>query len=366
MKLSTKWYKWVPILIALALIIDGALTVLLSILDIIGPRIGYDFSYLKRDLVIGYHLHVLWVQILICYLFLILAKGIYERKRISWAIALLLEAFLVGIGSYLYGINTMLVYHIVLFIILIASYKMFSVKFAGFHLSYYQWIVLITFVLTIIYGVCGSYLLREQFIGLKDWSDALYFTVGIYSTVGSNVIPESPDAKWFTISMIVFGLGTFATALTAIILPIMEERIKNVITLMQHVKHLQNHTIVCGYNSISKTFIKQLIKAKKPYIVVADNELSPSDGINAINGKIYHEEILTSISIKTAKRIISLYDNDSENILTGITAKAIADRNKHALEIVLRIDNEENIEKATDLGANKVVSPSISIAAEIG
>ena len=352
----------IPILISLTLILDGLLTVGLSVLSVVGSKIGYNISHLDKELNVGYQFHVIWFQLLICYVFFLLAKGIYHRKRVAWAISIV-AVILLGLSDYyVYGINWMLSYHLSIIATLLIFYKLFDVPSNGFQMTFYQWVVLISFILTVLYGVVGSYLMRSDFSGIENWADALYFTVATYSTVGSPIEPVSVHARYFTISMIVIGLGVFATALTVIILPMMESRIKHVLNIMQQGKNLNHHTIICGYNPISRVLIKRLIKAKEPYIVVTRKELSLAENINTIHGKIYDDLILKAIRIKTAKRIISLYDNDSENILSCITAKAIADKNKHELEIILRIDNLDNEEKAIDLGANKIISPATMVA----
>ncbi len=57
-----------------------------------------------------------------------------------------------------------------------------------------------------------------NFKAIKDWPDALYFTVVTYSTVGyGDITPLTEEARLFVVSMIFIGLGAFAGILTFIV-----------------------------------------------------------------------------------------------------------------------------------------------------
>ena len=101
---------------------------------------------------------------------------------------------------------------------LIISWSVFDKRAKGLRLTYAQLIVIISFVLILMCGVIGSYILKDQFSGINDWTDAIYFTIVTYSTVGyGDIVPHSESAKLFVMSMIFVGLGTFAAMLTFIV-----------------------------------------------------------------------------------------------------------------------------------------------------
>ncbi|WP_325100629.1 ion channel [Francisella tularensis] len=50
------------------------------------------------------------------------------------------------------------------------------------------------------YSVLGLYYLRDEFDGIKNISDAVYFTIVTFSTVGyGDIHPITEEAKLFTI-----------------------------------------------------------------------------------------------------------------------------------------------------------------------
>lgn len=83
--------------------------------------------------------------------------------------------------------------------------------------SFYQFVVVITFLLAISYSVLGLYYLRDEFDGIKNISDAVYFTIVTFSTVGyGDIHPITEEAKLFTISIMIVGIGLFATIITVL------------------------------------------------------------------------------------------------------------------------------------------------------
>ncbi|MGH7940593.1 MAG: ion channel, partial [Limisphaerales bacterium] len=73
------------------------------------------------------------------------------------------------------------------------------------------------------YGTIGAYLLRTGFrppIQNGDWFTALYYTIVTLSTVGyGDIVPFSPEARWFALSLLVIGLGVFTTAIASALGP---------------------------------------------------------------------------------------------------------------------------------------------------
>ena len=81
------------------------------------------------------------------------------------------------------------------------------------------------------YGIVGSYLLRDQFEGIDGWTDATYFALIAYSTLGydydvAEMYPVGSDARWFVVSMFLIGVTLFITALSVTLGPIVEGRMK--------------------------------------------------------------------------------------------------------------------------------------------
>ena len=84
---------------------------------------------------------------------------------------------------------------------------------------------------TLGYGVLGSYVLGADFTPkLTNIIDAVYFAVVTMATVGyGDITPRTAEARLFCVSLIVLGLVVFATSLTAIIGPLIDNRMKKLL-----------------------------------------------------------------------------------------------------------------------------------------
>ncbi|MEF8907809.1 MAG: ion channel, partial [Haloarculaceae archaeon] len=59
---------------------------------------------------------------------------------------------------------------------------------------------------TLVYGTAGAFALRDQFVGVANPTDALYYTIVTASTVGyGDVTAQSAQARLFSISVVVLG-----------------------------------------------------------------------------------------------------------------------------------------------------------------
>ena len=101
--------------------------------------------------------------------------------------------------------------------------------------SYAQVVAVLSIIFALAYGIGGSYLLRAEFDGIETWTDAVYFTVVTYSTLGyGDMFPLSTNARWFVVSMVSIGIGSFFTALTVLLGPLVEHRLRGVFAVLRY------------------------------------------------------------------------------------------------------------------------------------
>jgi voltage-gated potassium channel len=307
------------------------------------------------------------LSVLLGGLLLFLGKGLFERRRRAWNLSLLVLAILLANNVYrnLYrGTAPPTAWVTLLLLVgLLVFRKHFRMKIES-RLGYGQVVALVSLVFAFTYAIGGSYMLRTEFNGIAGIPDAVYFAVVTYSTVGyGDVTPKTETAKLFTATLIPIGLAAFATALTALIGPAMERRMKGVLNLMQKIQHSTNHVIVCGLTNVSETVIEELQKQGTAYLIVENREdlveQLRAKGHDVLQGDATRKEVLREASFDNATAVVSAFDSDSENILVAVTAKELRDaRPKCTARIVVRIEDEENIQKALRVGADDVVSPS--------
>jgi len=300
---------------------------------------------------------------------LIIGRGMWLRMRRSLIFAIII-VIVMAVNDYIFFHSAYVVYSgIIYLVILIISYKEFSEKSQD-AIGFQQVVAWVTVVLAIAYGVIGSYLLREQFQALKTWTDAFYYTLVTYSTVGyGDIYPLTQQAKIFTVTMILIGIGAFITTFTFVITPLLENRMKGVLNMMEKIAHIHNHVIICGYSKLSLKLINSYLASNTPIVIIEENKErfnSIDESVQVVVGSISSQRTFVQARLQYAKSIIFAFEDDSMNILSAITAKELLDETKNThTQLISRIENEENIEKIKKLGVKEVVCPSAMAATSI-
>jgi voltage-gated potassium channel len=118
---------------------------------------------------------------------------------------------------------------------------------------------------------------------------------------------------------------------------------------------LKEHYIVCGYGRMGKIIARELKEEKAPFVVVDNSPtvLEEDGGLLFVQGDATHDPVLKEAGIERAKGLISVLDNDAENLYVVLSARGL---NPNLL-IVARAMEEGSEQKLLRAGANKVVSP---------
>ena len=293
----------------------------------------------------------------------ILARGLYARRRRSWGWAVAVLALMMANDLYRGTTPQTSIPTGTLLIGLIAFRRRFDVR-SDRHLLYAQFFAVASVLVALTYGIVGSYLMRAQFSSIKSWTDAIYFTFVTYSTLGyGDMLPQTEYAKLFVISMIIIGLSSFVTALTVVAGPMLEARMKGVLRIMSKFQHLTGHVVVCGYSSVSESILDELKAQATPYVVIDDRPDVAANlrnkGQDVITGDAAKRETLEEANLKHAAAIVAAFDSDAVNTLIAVTAheyrKAVQGCR---FRIIVRVEDEGNIEKVQHIGADEVISPS--------
>ena len=307
-------------------------------------------------------------------LMLLLAKGLLQRRRRAWGATLLvLSAALVpGVfrvvqqGSFLAlgvqsGIGVLLIGALLVF------QRTFEVR-AARRLSYGQMVAAVAMVLALAYGIVGSFLLRDQFHGVEDWSDATYFALVAYVTLGydydvAEIYPVGSDARWFVVSMFLIGITLFVTALSVTLGPIVEGRVKGVMSLVTRFQRLKDHVVVCGYSGVGASIIDELRDRGVTALIVDDRQNIAQSlrgkGHDVLEADPTLRDTLLEANVPTAQAVIAAFDSDSTNTLVAVNAKDLRDDTPNArFAILVRVEDEENVAKVRRLGVDQVISPS--------
>jgi voltage-gated potassium channel len=250
---------------------------------------------------------------------------------------------------------------------LLTFHRTFSVRGSS-RLSYGQVVAVVAVALALAYGIVGSYLLREQFHGIQGWSDATYFALVAYITLGydydvAEIYPVGSDARWFVVSMFLIGVTLFVTALSVTLGPIVEGRMKGVMNLVKRFQRLSDHVVLCGYSGVAASILDELRDRNVMVVIVDDREKVAQSlsgkGHDVLEGDPTLRDTLLDANVLTAQAVIAAFDSDSTNTLVAVNAKDLRDATPNArFAILVRIEDEENVEKVRRLGVDQVISPS--------
>ncbi len=215
-------------------------------------------------------------------------------------------------------------------------------------------------LLTLFFLIGGG---TAGYVLIEGWTvfESLYMTTITLATVGYSEVHElSPAGKVFTIVLIIFGVGTIAYTLGAMIQFMVEGQLLQILgrkKVEKEISRLNNHYIICGFGRIGRLICQQFTKKPQPFIVVENNsercqELD-EDGYLYIEGDATQDQVLEKAGISRAKGLISVVTSDSENVFIVLTARGMnAD-----LYILARASDDSSEVKLLRAGANKVVSP---------
>lgn len=176
------------------------------------------------------------------------------------------------------------------------------------------------------YGVFGSYLLGKGFQPeIHDFDTATYFAITALSTVGfGNIVPVSPEARWFVISLLVIGLGVFASAIASALGPKISGELSRLLNPKEKIMESKDHVILVGDGAIARNTADELKQRGVAFvqIVAAKNATDTSGaGHQIIEGDATSEAVLRQAGIKNARMVIAAREDDGENAFISLGAK---------------------------------------------
>lgn len=303
------------------------------------------------------------VSIFIGVILVALGLGLFRRKRGAWFWAMVMQV-IVFVNSCMpqFSLPT-LIMSVIYTALLLAFRREFYIRNTQGNTIDLA-IAWLSVIFALGYGIVGSYILREQFSNMHTMLDSIYFTFVTYSTVGyGDITPITPNAKMFTVSMIVVGITSFVATLSVIIGPIIQQRVKGVYRIMNKFNSFTNHVVICGYNELTRISAQQLVQ-KGAVVLFLEKSSKVADeikaaGFNVVTGDATDPEEIKGSRIAQADVLICGHQDDARNILTMMAAEDVKEANsEHKLKIICRIEEAQNIDKAKRLGACEVISPA--------
>lgn len=194
-----------------------------------------------------------------------------------------------------------------------------------------------------------------------SWVDALYMTMITLSTVGyGEVLPLSAGGKFFSVGLIVLGVGTVAFTFSAVADYIVAGELRGVLRrerMLQDIKDLQNHYIVCGYGRVGRQVIEGLHADGFTVVVIeADKDrVAPLEdqNIRYLIGDASDDQMLIDAGIAHARGLCTCLPGDATNVFVTLSARTL----NPEVFIIARSNVPSSENKLRIAGANQVINP---------
>ncbi len=218
-------------------------------------------------------------------------------------------------------------------------------------------------------GVAGVYWAKDQFSNIKTLNQAIYFSFMTYSTVGyGTAYPLTNFAHYWVIMMAMIGVGSFSTLLALILGPYLENKMKEVIIMIDQITYKDRHAIIAGVNAASLQIAKRLSAQKIDVIFISSNatDIQTAKQLDYYTclGDATDQTTLKKVYLTKASYLIGALESDANNIMLAMSAISLlkSEKNEKKLTVITIIQKQENVENAKSNGADIVILPASIVA----
>ncbi|MCD1293668.1 hypothetical protein CUJ83_01495 [Methanocella sp. CWC-04] len=221
-------------------------------------------------------------------------------------------------------------------------------------------------IITIVLIYARIFLLLKNDFNVQDpdFLTAIYWVITTMTTTGfGDIVPMTQAGQIFSTIVIITGIIIFfAIVLPLLVTPIMEKWIRSPVSRLPD--WMKEHVVICGYNALVDSLVKELASEEKPFAVVDESLdhvlMLQRRGYYAIQGDPSDEDILKMAHIERASAMIA-NSGDPKNAAIVLTASQLS--KCYIVALVENLDMAHYLEFA---GADVVVSPKKMLGINIG
>lgn len=256
---------------------------------------------------------------------LVMAGGLLMRSRLAWTMALLLV--LTGSASLWFGsfaqAHMLLMYFAGVLVAMFLAWRQFDRSSVAASTLF----AVTSVAMVGMYATFGAYYLGHEFSPpVQDLVTALYYAMVTMSTVGyGDIIPQTPEAKLFTVSVIILGVAVFATSLTAVIAPMVNNSLKRIVSRRRTHMKRENHFVVIGNGALAINTARELSRRGHPVTRVLRTapEDTHSSKDDFVVGDPSSNEVLLAAGADKAEAVLAMMVDDSENAFVILAVKEL-------------------------------------------
>jgi voltage-gated potassium channel len=286
-----------------------------------------------------------------------MSLGLLWRSRLAWVMSVLLAATAV--------VNTVFTGHgheqllLAYFSFVLASLLLTWRAFDRTSIAAGTLFALTAVAMLLMYATFGSYYLGAEFKPrIGDLISALYYAMVTMSTVGyGDIVPATPEARLFSLSVIVLGVAVFATSLTAVIGPLVGRSLQGIVNRKGSRMRRENHFVVIGNTPLAINTWRELAKRGRPVtrILRETPEEGENKDVDVVVGDPSMTETLREAGAHHAEAVLAMLADDSENAFAVLAVKELAGTAKTVAAV----------NDARHLGRVKLVQPDVVIAPQV-
>lgn len=341
------WFPHVPL--AILMIIGGA-----SLLEVYFG--GHWESYLAQLLQQQQSLSpALLPPLLIGGGLLIMAVGILFRSRLAWVVTLLLVIVAAVSVSLEPGGHQLIAYFVFLLVVLFLFWRQFDRSSVAASTLF----ALTSVIMLLGYSTFGAYYLGAQFgPPIEDLVTALYWSMVTMSTVGyGDISPKSHDAMLFTVSVIILGVAVFATALTAVIGPMVSNSFSRIVNHRGPKMKRENHFVVIGNTPLAANTARALAKRGLAVTRLFSQEPGDSnaDEFDKVVGEASNVDVLKEAGADRAAAVLAMLADDSENAFVVLAVRELTSK----VETIVAVNDSSHLKRI------KLVQPDVLITPQM-
>ncbi|EKQ53892.1 MAG: K+ transport system, NAD-binding component [Methanobacterium sp. Maddingley MBC34] len=215
----------------------------------------------------------------------------------------------------------------------------------------------LTWILILVLGIIAYGTIGFHFIEGQPWIVSFYWTFVTIGTVGyGDYSPKSPLGMFFTISLIVLGIGTFALAIESLVNLIFKRQQMKLMGLINVER--SKHVVICGWTESTVECIKEIGKTSEIFVLDENEQVQKNalkNGANFVHGDPTRIKDLEKANVKGAQAVIVDMESDSKTIHCILSIRKVDQK----VRVVAEAQRYENIEQIKLAGASQVISPFV-------